>query len=841
MMRLAWRLARRDLRGGSSGLLIVLLCLAVGVAAVAGIGSLRAALDQGIAQGSRGILGGDLELSTGLGAFPAAVPAWFVARGARVSETVDTRSILVAPSGRRLLAAARAVGPSWPLLGQVTSDPPGQFAGLARGPDGQPGLLLEPAAARSLGLHPGDAVTLGGVRLVFRGTILSSPDSIGDSRLFGVKAFVAAAALAGTPLLQPGGLVSFTLQAALPAGASAGRVAAAFRHDFPGNDWRLRGTRDAASDLTRFVDQTALFMALLGLAALLVGGIGVANGVEAWLTARSRSIATLRCLGASARLVSLSYGLQLVLLGVPGILLGLAVGAVAPLLVLPWLQGQLPLPAHIGLYPVPLLLAGVFGLLVGLVFALRPLRRAAAISGAALFRLAGLPARVPFSGRAAAVQGLAVLALVALAALSVPRPYLALGFCAGTVLTLLLLRGVALLIMRLLPRLPVPRDAALALGLRRLHGPASSLPLMLLSAGVGLTVLVAVAEIRGNLLAEFTSALPADAPSFYFIDIQPDDLPTFQAALNKTGAAHDLHTMPSLRARILAVAGVPVEQFHPPSRSAWPLRSDIGFTYAALPPPAARITAGSWWAPDYLGPPLISLDADIAHDWRLKLGDSLTVDVLGRKFDLKVASLRDIRWQSLQLNFLMIGTPDPFAGAPHTLIATVRADPGREGDVLAAVTDALPGVTGIDVGQVLRALSGLLGQIGTAVSLVGLIALLAGGLVLVSAIAAEREARIAEAVVLKTLGASRAQIRRAWLTEFAVAGGIAGLAAAGLGTLAAAITVRQVFHADWHFEPGIMLLTLLGSIGLMMAIGFVSTARALRQPAAARLRLETGG
>ncbi len=395
--------------------------------------------------------------------------------------------------------------------------------------------------------------------------------------------------------------------------------------------------------------------------------------------------------------------------------------------------------------------------------------------------------------------------------------------------------------MRLLPRLPVPRDAALALGLRRLHGPASSLPLMLLSAGVGLTVLVAVAEIRGNLLAEFTSALPADAPSFYFIDIQPDDLPTFQAALNKTGAAHDLHTMPSLRARILAVAGVPVEQFHPPSRSAWPLRSDIGFTYAALPPPAARITAGSWWAPDYLGPPLISLDADIAHDWRLKLGDSLTVDVLGRKFDLKVASLRDIRWQSLQLNFLMIGTPDPFAGAPHTLIATVRADPGREGDVLAAVTDALPGVTGIDVGQVLRALSGLLGQIGTAVSLVGLIALLAGGLVLVSAIAAEREARIAEAVVLKTLGASRAQIRRAWLTEFAVAGGIAGLAAAGLGTLAAAITVRQVFHADWHFEPGIMLLTLLGSIGLMMAIGFVSTARALRQPAAARLRLETGG
>jgi putative ABC transport system permease protein len=215
--------------------------------------------------------------------------------------------------------------------------------------------------------------------------------------------------------------------------------------------------------------------------------------------------------------------------------------------------------------------------------------------------------------------------------------------------------------------------------------------------------------------------------------------------------------------------------------------------------------------------------------------------VLGRRFDLQIANLRDIPWQSLQLNFLMVGTPDPFSGAPHTLVATVKAASGREGDVLAAVTDALPGVTGIDVVQVLRALSGLLGQIGTVVSLAGLVALLAGGLVLVSAIAAEREMRIAEAVVLKTLGASRAQIRLAWLTEFAVAGGAAGLAAALLGTAAAAITITRVFHTDWHFQPGIMLATLLASIVMMLLLGAVSTARALRQPAATRLRQAQGG
>ena len=185
----------------------------------------------------------------------------------------------------------------------------------------------------------------------------------------------------------------------------------------------------------------------------------------------------------------------------------------------------------------------------------------------------------------------------------------------------------------------------------------------------------------------------------------------------------------------------------------------------------------------------------------------------------------------------MVGTPDPFSGAPHTLIATVRVDPGQQGAVLAAVTDALPGVTGIDVGDVLAALAGLLNQIGTAVSLVGLIALVAGSLVPVSAIAAEREARIAEAVVLKTLGASRRQIRRAWLTEFAVAGGVAGLVAAVLGTMAAAITIRQVLHTAWHFQSGVMVVALAGSILLMMVVGLSLTARVLRQPAAARLRL----
>jgi putative ABC transport system permease protein len=523
-----------------------------------------------------------------------------------------------------------------------------------------------------------------------------------------------------------------------------------------------------------------------------------------------------------------------------GPLLGLLAGGLAPRAAIPFLRGKLPLPAHLPFYPKPLLLAAIFGVLIGALFALRPLRRAAAIPGAALFRQAVPPAKLPFSWPVGALQLLIITALVALAARSVPDPKLSLGFCAATAITLLVLRAIAAGLMRLLPRLPTPRNAAFALGLRRLYGPASSLPLMLLSAGAGLTILVAVAQIRGNLIAEFTGALPSAAPSFFFIDILPEDLTLFQAVLQKTDAVLSVHTMPSLRARILAVAGTPVEQFHPPPDTTWPLRSDLGFTYAATPPQGTKLAAGRWWPADYLGQPKISFDANTAKAWHLRIGDIITVDVLGRRFDLQIANLRDVDWQSLQLNFLMIGTPDPFAGAPHTIIATVKAAPGRAGDILAAVTDALPGVTGIDVSQILQALAGLLGQVATAISLTGFVALAAGALVLISAVAAEQETRIAEAVILKTLGASQRQIRIAWLTEFAVAGAAAGLTAATLGTIIAALTTAQIFRAPWHIQPATTLVTLAASIALMLVLGFTTTAHALRPPAAARLRMEAG-
>ena len=456
-------------------------------------------------------------------------------------------------------------------------------------------------------------------------------------------------------------------------------MTADLRAAFPNQGWRIRDPRAAAPAVARFVRQTGLFMTLVGLTSLLVGGIGVANGVRAWLEARARTIATLRCLGASARLMFAVALIQVLALALAGILLGLAAAAALPPLAVWLLRDLLPVPPVLGLYPAPLALAAAYGLLTALGFALLPLGRAARIPGAALFRDGLLPQRgacrrhgcwrrPPASARPWSDLTIATAA---------DRGF-ALWFCAGALGTLALFRlgGSALVwLARLAPR---ARGAPwVRLGLANLHRPGTAAPMLLVSVGLGLSTLAAVALIQGNLRHQIAEQMPADAPSFYFIDIQDSQLPRFEALVKATPGATDLRQVPSLRARIVSVAGVPAEQVRATPDTRWALRGDRGLTYAATPPEGTRIVAGHWWPPDYRGPPLVSFDAGLARGWGVRIGDVIRVNVLGRDIDLRVASLRDIAWRSLALNFAMIASPGLLcAGAARAHRHRARAGGG---------------------------------------------------------------------------------------------------------------------------------------------------------------------
>ncbi len=808
---------------------IVLACLALGVGAIAAVGSLQAAVERGMATQGRALLGGDLVIDSGAESLPDALHAWLVSRGARMSQIILLRTLIVAPSGARMLVELKSVDPAYPLVGAVGLDPRLPLAQGLRG-----GVVADPLVLQRLALKPGDLVRVGEASLRLNAALTEEPDHASGFSLLGPRVLIASAALPATKLIQPGSLLTHSWRVVLPPGADAAATERAIRAAFPDTGWRMRDASQAEQGVDEAVRQTSLFLVLVGLSALLVGGIGVATGVRAWLAGRARTIATLRCLGAPARLIFQLFLLQLLGLCGVGIGIGLLIGAALPILVILVFGPILPVPTAAGLYPSPLLLAGLYGLLTAGAFALRPLAQAASIPGAALFRGAIPPAGGPGRRMIAANAALG-LALAGTIILTARDRRFALGFSIAALIALALFAACAWGLMGLARRIPIRRPIWLRLGITNLHRPAAPTPMLLVALGLGLTTLAAVTLIEGNIRAQFDTGLARNAPSFFFIDIQNDQLAQFETIVARSHAT-ELHLVPSLRARIVSLNGVPAESAHVAPGAQWALRGDRGLTYAASLPAGSRVTSGSWWPAGYSGPPLLSLDESLARGWGLRPGDSLRANVLGRDIDFRIASLRAIDWRALGINFTMVASPGMLQQAPHMNIATLRDPPEQDAALLRAVTDALPNVTGIRVAEVLREISDLVGKLSAALQAAGAITLAAGMLVLASAVAAGQRRRMEEAIILKTLGATRAQIRAAWLVEFAAAGAAAGLLATLAGSIASWAVTRFVLGAPWSFLPGATAMTILGGLLVMLVFGYAGTGRALRAPAAELLR-----
>ena len=829
-LALGFRLARRELRGGLRSLRIVVGCLALGVAAIAAIGTLQAGLQAGLAADGARILGGDVELRTAARPATPEVRAWIAARGGQVSDIVTLRAMLVAPSGERMLVELKAVDGAYPLFGALVLEPP---VAVASGT-----VALDPLVAERLGLAIGDMVRIGEARLRLAALVAQEPDKVATPALFGPRALMSLASLDATELVQPGSLVQRDLRIRLPPGIAPRAFADALLAAFAPEGWRVRTSDAAEPGVNRFLDRAAAFLVLAGLTALLVGGIGVGTGVRGWLDARARSIATLRCLGASSGTIFLTYLIQVLALAALGIGIGLVAGYGLTWAAAQALAGSLPVPPRLALYPAPLALAALYGLLTALAFALWPLGRAARISGAALFRDVVQPAGgIP--GRAVlAANLLAGLALVGLIVGTAGDRVFAAWFCAAALLALVVFRLGATALMAFARRLSHLRRPSLRLGLANLHRPGAPTTLLMVSLGIGLTTLTAIAQIEGNLRRQLAGEMPSRAPNFFFIDIQSDQAARFDALAAGIPGVAEVKRVPSLRARVVAVKGVPTEQVRTTPETAWALRGDRGLTYSAGVPEGSRLVEGAWWAAAYRGAPLVSFDAGLARGWGIGVGDSITVNVLGRNFDLRIANLRQVDWRGMGMNFTLVASPGLLEAAPHTHIATVRGDPAQDATVLRRLTDAFPNISGIRVRDALEAVAALLGRIGTALSTTGSITLLSGLLVLAGAVAAGQRQRVRDAVVLKTLGATASQIRAAWLVEYALIGAVAGSLAALAGAAAAWGVVRFVMKAEWIFLPGTLAATVLGCAVLTLAVGQVGTALALRARPGPLLRNE---
>jgi putative ABC transport system permease protein len=835
---LAFRLARREMRGGLRGFGIFLACLTLGVAAIAGVGSLSAAVDAGLKGDARIVLGGDLEFHLINRAASAAQLA-ALRQGGDLSEADQMRAMARRPDGtRRSLIELKAVDGAYPLYGDVTLAPAQNLADALAQRDGQWGAVVDAAILPRLDVKLGDTIHIGESEFIIRAVLTREPDFGGNMMIFGPRVMVSTGGLAATGLLQPGALISHSYRLRLAPGIAAPDFIAAMNARFPDAGWRVRDPSNATPSIERFLDRITLFLTLVGLTALLVGGVGIGNAVRGYLGGKIATIATLKCLGAPAGLVFRLYLAQIMALAAGGIMLGLAIGGLAPIGLARLVATQLPVAARIGLYPEPLAIAAAFGFLVTAGFSLWPLGAARDVPAASLFRDLVAPARrwprLPVILATAATS----LALGTLAVGVAPDRRVALWFVLGAAATLLAFRLVAEAVMAAARRIGRVRRPSLRLALANLQRPGAPTSSVVLSLGIGLTVLVTIALIEGNLLREVREALPAAAPSYFFIDIQPDQVADFDKLMATTPGVSGFERVPSLRGRISRINGVPVEEVTVASNAQWAVNNERGLTYAAKPPRGARIVAGTWWPENYSGPPLVSLDAEIARGMGLAIGGTLTVNVLGREVTAKVASLRAIDWTSLGINYVIVFAPGALEGAPQTHIATARATPAAEDALERAVTDRFPNVSAIRVKDALDVIARLLGQIAVAVRLTAAITLVAGTLVLAGAVAAGHRRRVYDAVVLKVLGATRGDFGRVFVLEYGLLGLVTAAIAALIGSICAYLVLTRILHADWIFLPGAVLAIALLATILTLVIGFAGTWKALGAKAAPLLRNE---
>jgi putative ABC transport system permease protein len=829
-LALAWRLARRELRTGLQGFAVFLACLALGVAAMAAVGVTNAAVIDAVRRDAAALLGGDVRLETNNLPIAEAELEALLPAGARRSDAVRTNAMAYGAEGRRVVVSLKAVDGAYPLYGEVGLEPPLELGRALAGS----GAVVDPALLIRLGVGLGDSIRIGEASFTVRATLAREPDQLGGFETIGPRVMIAMADLARTQVIVPGALAHYDYGFALPAGADAAARVAELRRDHPDAHWRARSTRDVQPQVARFTDRLASYLTIAALTTLLIGGVGVALAIQNYLAGKTTTIATLKCLGARSRLIFRTYLFQVLALAGIGIAAGLTVGHLVPWLLAAALDRLSPIRLTVGFYPVPLLMAAACGLLTALVFAIWPLARAREVSAAGMFRALLVPPRRLPPAAALAGLGLSLVALGALAVAGVADRRLGAIFVAVALGAAILLVGLALLVLRAVRLVGRRGSARMRIALANLHRPGAGAQGVIVALGAGLTVLTMVALLERNLAAEIELRLPERAPGVFFIDIQPEQVAPFRQAVEAIGDAHVLQIRPVIRGRVVRIRGVPVDQT---GIRHWTLRRDRGLSYAAAPPPGTELVAGSWWPEDYAGPPLVSVEDEVAAAYRVGIGDRLSFNVLGRVIEAQIASLRpEIDWSQGRLDFVFLFSPGVLEAAPHTFAATVEVPPAREAALLDQLAATLPNVTPITIREVVERVGEVLGNLRIAIAVVGGVTLLSGILVLAGAVAAARRRHLYEAVVLKVLGARRSDLLRIFLLEYLGLGATAAIAGGVLGTLGAAVIVVGVMDLEWTFAPAVVLLVLLLALAITLAAGFIGTWRLLGRSTAAVLR-----
>src|SRR5215470_17954388 len=774
---LSLRYALRELRGGLRGFYVFITCIALGVMAISGVGSIAASLRDGLAREGRTLLGGDVAFALFQREAKPAEVAFLHSRG-QVSVAATSRVMARTTDGRLALVELKAVDDAYPLLGELTLRPKLPLADLLAERDGAFGAAVDPTLLARLDLKLGDVVTVGEARFQIRSVVEAEPDKLAGGIGLGPRFLVGEAGLRATGLIQPGSLIRWVYRVKLPDNADDDRAAAALIDDarkaVPEAGWEIRSRANASPQLERTIDRFTQFLTLVGLAALLVGGVGVANAVKSHIDRRLDVIAAFKALGATGRNVFSIYLTQVVVLAGLGSVIGLAAGAALPYVIVGLFGKILPLPVVPALHFDELALSFVYGLLTALAFGLWPLGRVHDVPVAALFRdvVSGSWHRPRW--RYVVLMAAVIAALIAVAIGLAYDKRIAAVFVASSIAVFLLLRAIASGLMALARRMPRSRITMLRLAITNIYRPGALTPSVVLSLGLG-----------------------------------------------------------------LAVLGVKADDLKPSHDTEWVLQSDRGLTYTGEIPKGSKIIEGEWWGADYQGPPLVSIEKKIADGLRLKLGDEIVVNLLGRDIQAHIGNMRNIDWQGLGINFVLVFSPNAFKGAPHSHVATLteaNSDPAGDARIIKQVADAFPMVTSVRVREALETIGTVVSNLALAIRGASAVTLISAILVLGGALAAGHRHRVYDAVILKTLGATRVRLLGAYALEYLMIGLATAIFGVIAGSVAAWLIVTRLMTLSYVWQAGSAAGVVAAALVVTVGLGLAGTLLALNQKPATVLR-----
>ena len=832
---LSLKLALRELRGGIAGFYIFVACIALGATALAAVGTLSAAIQYAIAHEGRVLLGGDVEASLVHRQATAEERSFLEARGA-VSEAATLRSMarLTDGSGQGLVQL-KAIDAAYPLYGAAMFEDGKTLADI-RKPDA---VAVERGLLEQLSLSVGSRFQLGNATVEIAAVLVKEPDRLSAGPTLGPRVLTSLETLAKTGLAQPGSLIDWRYRVKQSGPLALDKDVIA--KEMPRSGFQIRDHTDPSPGIRQSIDRLRDFLTLVGLTALLTGGIGVANSVSAFIERKRKVIAAYKALGAPGGLIIRSFLIQVMIVAVIGIAIGLLLGTALPFLITSFYGAILPVRLEAGFYPAPLLLASAYGLLIALIFILWPLGRASRIRAGELLReeVSGSRGWPPRAFAAASIiSGIALVAMAIVLSQEQRIAAMAIGAIAGTFVLFAALGYGFRALARALPR---PRRPELALALANIAGPAGLTQTVTISLGTGLTLLTAIALTDASLTAELRTQMPERAPSHFFLGVNKADLPRFAALIAAKAPGSELASAPMLRGKIVALGDRQAADIKAPADAQWVLNGDRGLTFSAEAPEESEIVEGAWWPEDYRGEPVVSFEVELGRALGLKLGDRLTVNVLGRNVTAKLANFRTVEWDSLNINFVMIFSPNTLEAAPYNILATLswpHSDPAGEAEVVRAVAAEFPTVTSVRVRDALETVNTLLNRVFTAIRAAGSLTLISGVLVLAGALSTVRARRIYEAVILKTLGATRLRILMAHMAEYLILGLATAIVAAGAGALVAYLLLTRIMDISFTASPAALLQAAILATIFMLAFGLLGTLRVLGAKAAPYLRAE---